>query len=101
MDRTAFFNIIDAGNGNEYDHLNNTLRRFVMDYPVTYYRATADDEMRMDLISYKTYGSVKYWWIICFVNGIHNPLTDIKAGDLLKIPNVLDIYVFYKKYRFR
>ena len=101
MKRTSFFNIVGSGNASEYDHLNNSLSRFVMNYPVQYYRVTADDVMRADLISYKVYQSVNYWWLICFVNKIQNPLTDISIGDLLKIPNILDIYDFYKRYKFR
>jgi hypothetical protein len=101
MDRTSFFNIVDIGNGPEYDHLNNTLNRFTMNYPVLYYRIMADDVLRPDLISYKSYQSVKFWWIICFVNKIQDPLTDITPGDLIKIPSILDIYAFYKKYTFR
>lgn len=101
MDRTSFFKIVDIGNGPEYDHLNNTLSRFTMIYPVLYYRIMADDVLRPDMISYKSYGSVRFWWIICFVNKIQDPLTDIIVGDLIKIPSVLDIYAFYKRYSFR
>ena len=101
MDRTNFFNIVDNGNGSEYDFLYNTLSRFTMEYPVQYYRIHSEDIMRPDLISYKAYGSVKYWWIICFVNDIQNPIIDITVGNLIKIPNIIDIYSFYKKYSFR
>jgi hypothetical protein len=101
MDRTSFFNIVDIGNGDEYDHLNNTLSRFVTNYPVLYYRVMADDVLRPDLISYKAYNSVKFWWLVCFVNKIQDPLTDIVVGDLIKLPSILDIYDFYKRYSFR
>lgn len=101
MNRTSFFNIVDIGNGPEYDHLNNTLNRFTMNYPIEYYRVVADDVKRPDTLSYKAYGSVKYWWVICYVNGIQNPLEDIEVGTLLKIPNILDIYDFYKRYSLR
>ena len=101
MNRTSFFNTVDIGNGLEYDHLDATLNRFVMSYPVNYYRITADDVLRADLLSFKNYGSVKYWWIICYVNGIQNPFEDITIGELIKIPNVLDIYEFYKRYSLR
>ena len=101
MNRTNFFNTVNIGNGLEYDHLDTTLNRFVMNYPVEYYRITAGDVMRADLLSYKNYGTVKYWWIICYVNGIQNPLDDIEVGQLVKIPNILDIYSFYKGYAVR
>jgi hypothetical protein len=98
MDRTNFFNTTDIGNGFEYDHLDTTLSRFTSTYPVSYYRVQGDDIMRPDLISYKVYGTVNYWWLLCFVNEIQNPLTDIEVGQLLKIPSQLDIYTFFKKY---
>lgn len=101
MDRTNFFQIVNVGNGDEYDHLYNTLSRFVTNYPVQYYRISQDDIMRPDLISYKAYGSVKYWWLVCYLNDIHDPFNDMTVGDLIKIPNILDIYSFYKKYSIR
>ena len=101
MDRTNFFNIIDVGNGDEYDHLYNTLSRFTMNYPAMYYRVEGEDVMRPDLISYKAYKTVRYWWLICFVNQIQDPLVDIEPGKLLTIPSILDIYSFFKKYSFR
>jgi len=97
MNRTSFFNIVDVGQGPEYDHLDSTLSRFVTNYPLEHYRVTADDVLRADLLSFKNYGTVKYWWIICFLNSIQNPLADIEVGTLLKIPNILDIYDFYKR----
>jgi hypothetical protein len=101
MNRTNFFNVISVNETQEYDHLNNTLSRFVMSYPVSYYRIVEADVMRPDLISYKVYGTVDYWWIVLFVNDIEDPLDDITAGTILKIPNILDIYQFFKKYSFR
>ena len=98
MDRTSFFNILTVNGVREYDYLNNTLSNFQMTYPVSYYQTTDDDFMRPDLISYKTYGTVNYWWIILYVNDIESPLTDIVSGAVLTIPNIIDIYEFYKQY---
>ena len=72
-----------------------------MSYQYSQYRVVAADLMRPDLISYKTYGTVRYWWIICLVNGIQNPLSDFVVGNVLKIPNILDIYDFYKRWSIR
>jgi hypothetical protein len=41
---------------------------------------------RMDLISYREYGMVDYWWILCEANNIKNPLFEMKAGDTVFIP---------------
>jgi len=99
MKRTDFFKEVSINNTTEYDHLNNTLYRFTMKYPVKYYRIAEDDVMRPDLISWKVYQTVDYWWLICFVNNIQDPFNDIISGDLIKIPNLLDVYEFYKKYK--
>ncbi len=101
MDRTSFYNITDVGNGSEYDHLYNNLSKFNMLYPATYYRIKEEDLMRLDLVSYKAYQTVDYWWLIGVVNQIENPLLDMVVGDLLKLPNILDIYQFYKDYSLR
>jgi len=101
MDRTSFFNMVTNDNNKEYDFLYNNLSRFAMRYTVSYYQVISSDVMRPDLISYKLYGTVDYWWILLYVNKIDNPLTDIEVGKVLTVPNVLDIYQFYKQYALR
>lgn len=101
MDRTNFFNITTVNGNPEYDYLYNSLSRFTMSYPVSYYQIVEADVMRPDIISYKVYGVVDYWWIILYVNDIESPLTDMTSGTIIQIPNVLDIYNFYKQYAFR
>jgi len=53
----------------------------------TKHRVIETDIGRMDYISYKYYGDVKFWWVICWINGIHNPLVDMSVGDELIVPN--------------
>jgi len=101
MERTNFYTKTTVNGNEEYDHLYNSLSRFTMNYPIQYYRIEDGDVLRPDLISYTAYGTVKYWWLLCFVNNIQDPFNDIIVGDLIKIPHVLDIYEFYKKYSLR
>ena len=101
MDRTKFFNKITVRGIEELDFLHHNLSKFKMKYTPVYYRIDIHDINRPDLISYKNYGTIQYWWIICLINGIFNPFEDIKVGDIIKIPNKLDIYDFHKKYRMR
>ena len=48
-------------------------------------------------ISYRNFGTIKLWWLICKFNNIKNPFTELTAGKILKIPvnelmeNVLDV----------
>lgn len=101
MNRTKFYNIVTVNGIKELDFLHNTLSSFTMNHDPAYYRTNSHDVSQPDLISKKMYDTERYWWIICLVNGINNPLLDIEEGIILKIPNVLDIYDFYQKYTVR
>jgi|10_taG_2_1085330.scaffolds.fasta_scaffold12154_1 hypothetical protein len=43
---------------------------------------------RPDLLSLQVYGTVKYWWVLCAVNNITNPLTDFESGLRIYIPTI-------------
>ncbi len=101
MNRTNFFQSEVVDGVKELDFLHNSLSEFTLKYPTTNYRVDATDLMRPDMISYKAYGNVYFWWIIMLVNSIDNPLTDMQTGQLLIIPSKLDIYDFQKKFRIR
>jgi hypothetical protein len=51
-----------------------------------YYKIGTGEVGRWDLISYRAYGTVLYWWLICVANGVRNPLIVIPAGDMIRIP---------------
>lgn len=40
-------------------------------------------------ISYRTYGTIKAWWIICKFNNIKNPFLDLIVGKTIKLPTPL------------
>jgi hypothetical protein len=44
-----------------------------------------NNNMPYTLISYKLYGSILLWWVICSVNNITNPVFFPQAGTKLKI----------------
>lgn len=103
MDRTKFYKkVINDGIG-ELDFLYNSLSYIdrSLRYPVQIYRVTSEDIMRPDLISYKAYGTVKYWWVILVFNDIEDPLTEIQPGLLIEIPHKMDVYDFQRRYRLR
>lgn len=101
MDRLNFYKVETVNNIDELDFLNNSLSRFKMTYNVDYYLVNDTDLMRPDMISYKMYGTVNYWWIICLVNNIFDPFNDLYVGQQLTIPNALDIFEFYRQYSLR
>ena len=54
----------------------------------TYHRYTISisDIGRLDLIAWKYYQEVSWWWVIAYYNSIANQLTDMVVGNLLIIP---------------
>jgi len=46
----------------------------------------ANMENRADLIALAAFGSEKLWWLICSVNGIIDPMTELIAGKQINIP---------------
>lgn len=50
-----------------------------------FWSVQAGFENRLDLISYKFYGSPLYWWAIAAASNIYNPL-DVAVGTVLRIP---------------
>lgn len=103
MDRTKFFQnyFNETTQVNELDYLYNNLSKMALKYSTSRYRVSEQDLMRPDLISYKVYGTVNYWWVILVINNIQNPFLDLSVGQMLLIPNENDLYDFRKKYRLR
>lgn len=101
MNRLRFFSKVIVDDKEQLDYLFHSLSNFEMVHDPGFYRIDATDVLRPDLISFKNYGTVNYWWFIMFVNSVFDPLSDLEVGHLLVIPNLLDVYDFFKKYRKR
>lgn len=43
-------------------------------------------ENRVDLIALAAFGTERLWWLICTVNGIIDPTTELIAGKQIRIP---------------
>jgi len=106
MDRTQFFEIesVDVGDGitrRELDFLNHSLSGLELRRAPLYYRVAQGDLAQPDNIAYKVYGDERLWWVVCLANEISCPCADIAVGDLLTIPDRLDLYDFFRMYRKR
>lgn len=99
MDRLNLYNVVEVDGKQEYDYLSHDLNSFQVNYPVQLYIVTEDDLLRPDLISYKLYGSVQYWWVVCYMNDIDDVFKDLEVGMQLSIPHILDLLDFYKEYK--
>jgi len=101
MNRTKFYNKVIVNGISEVDFLYNTLSAFTMRHTPSYYRLNSHDSGQPDFISKKMYNTERYWWIICLVNKIENPLVDLTEGLILTIPSIYDIYDFYQEFSTR
>lgn len=52
-----------------------------------FYTVEPGYENRLDLISYEFYNTPFLWWAIAIMNGIENPIEDVKSGIVLRIPD--------------
>ena len=57
-----------------------------------YYTVLPRQEGRLDVISLLNYGVSTYWWVIGLANNIIDPIEDIKAGMVLRIPSIMSLY---------
>ena len=57
----------------------------------SFYAVEKGYENRMDLISYKFFGTPLLWWAIANINNIQDPM-DCPAGIILRIPTLKSIY---------
>jgi nucleoid-associated protein YgaU len=51
----------------------------------------AGEKNRLDIISYKYYGTPLLYWIIAEVNNLNNP-TLVEPGTVLRIPSTTSVY---------
>jgi hypothetical protein len=79
------FNVYQNDNNNYFYNLlaktnfpDNLEQAYYDTYVVPY------DNMPYTLISYKLYGTILLWWLICSVNKIQNPVYSPTAGTQLK-----------------
>lgn len=47
---------------------------------------------RLDVLSYRFYGTPELWWYLAYVNGIMNPL-ELEVGKVLVIPKFKKLFV--------
>ena len=60
--------------------IDTKLKRMIMDFPKKF--KMYNQYNRLDIISYKLYNDVNYWYILAFYNGIVDPF-DIKEYEYI------------------
>ena len=90
------YDIENLSRDQNQDNLYNLFNKTYIDYPAaqsTNYVVDQDEEMRMDFISFRIYGSVNYVDFLCNFNQIDNPL-NIMPGDVIKYVELTDVTSF-------
>lgn len=51
-----------------------------------------NEEQRLDLISYRVYGTVSYWWVVAICARVDDPINSkIPASTVLTLPTIATI----------
>lgn len=57
-----------------------------------YYTVQPAEAYRLELLAHKLYGSAFFWWVLALVNDIRNPFVAPKGGDILRVPDVSQVF---------
>lgn len=68
-----------------------SLNRIEFNYrgPEKFHVVDASEEENMTLVSYKHYKTPLLWWVVALHNNLRNPIVEMRAGMVLKIPTDL------------
>lgn len=80
----------------EYDLSTSYFHLFNPKKGIRDYQVERNEQNRPDILSFKIYNSIDYWWIILKLNDIVDPFEEIKEGTILKIPYLSDIQDYHK-----
>jgi len=74
----------------------NGFKDFNFKRPMIPYIIVQEDIQRPELLSYKLYQKINYWWIIMKVNNIEDIWNDLEIGQEILLPDTNDIEEFYR-----
>lgn len=95
--RNKFFARNNVNGLSEPDLLKNKFRDFEFKRQHTFYTVKHGDQQRPDVICFKLYRKVNYWWILMKANGIEDIWNDLTVGKVLMVPSEADIEEFIVK----
>lgn len=79
---------------NVYDYLDSYFINKIEKLPVFGTTYVQIEENRPDLLSYRIYGTVKYWYILLIYNGMISPL-ELTEGQNINYPSINDLEEIY------
>jgi hypothetical protein len=92
--RDSYYNVLSYKGDLQLDLLSSTFKDFknyIKRRMIRVITINEDMENNADLISYKFYGTSNWWWLICYVNNITDPFTELTRGTEIVIPDLSDI----------
>jgi len=95
--RTQLLETISVDGGDDYlSFLSGRYNRFlVLLKSKKQIVVTSTNEMRLEAISFREYGTIHLWWVIGVYNGVINPFREVVAGSKLRIPTLESINEYF------
>jgi len=78
--------VLKFRNGMKIPSLLSSIK-FISDDIESYYTVAPNEVNRLDLISFKLYGTVDYWWALAAANYIEVPYDSPKEGETIAVPS--------------
>lgn len=79
---------------NVYDYLDSYFINQITKLPIYGTTYVQIEENRPDLLSYRIYGTVKFWYILLVYNGMVSPL-ELVVGQTINYPRIEDVEQIY------
>lgn len=96
-ERQFFFQITEESGNRELDYLKTSIYGMELDTSA-FHRVDNVTERRIDLISFKYFGTYDLGWLIALHNEILDPVEEIIAGKVIKIPSITEFYQYYNRF---
>lgn len=90
IDLGRYMQYVESGDEGVYDSTDSRILVKLPTLPVQGEYVVTSEEHRPDLISYKLYQQVNYWWVILHYNGLRSPL-DLVQGLKIKYPSIQSV----------
>jgi hypothetical protein len=90
-----FFNVYETDQGFRFFNILKNISVFSSNNSEIEEEYTADYTDTWYSISYKVYGTLNLWWLVCLYNNVTNPFEKIKARTLIKVlkPDLVGIVI--------
>lgn len=79
---------------NIYDVLDSYFVSRLLKLPIHGFYNVQGEEKKPELLAYRIYGSVQYWWLLMLYNGILDN-EELVSGNNIKYPSLDDIENIY------